>query len=324
MSEEIRLNYENGAKGGVPAAYNQHLPSTELHGAIPGWEDGEEIHLRDYLDVIIRRKWLIICVLALSFITTLIFTLGSTKIYKATATLEVTQKSPQVTKFEEVVAAEVKAREFYETQVALLLSQALIERVIDKLNLMTNPIVIESVFGDGSPGITARIKQLIRSFLPKDKEVTGQALLTEETLRKQALFRYVSNNLKAEPSHKSMLITVSFTSPSRKLSQKVVNTLAQEFIAWKMDKKLEASQIARDFLMKQIDRAKISLEKTEEELNRFAKQAGIVSLDAKLNSIYRQLEELNSSLAEAESDLITRRAVYQQAVKDGPSHLPAA
>ena len=54
--------------------------------------------------------------------------------------------------------------------------------------------------------------------------------------------------------------------------------------------------------MKQIDRAKISLEKTEEQLNRFAKQAGIVSLDAKLNSIYRQLEELNSSLAAAESE----------------------
>ena len=322
MSEEIRLNYENSGKGGMPATYSQHLPSTELRGAIPDWEDGEEIHLRDYLDVIIRRKWLIICVLALSFITTLVFTLASTKIYKATTTIEVTQETPQVTKFEEVVAAEVKAREFYETQVALLLSQALIERVIDKLNLMTNPIVVETAFGDGNPGIGARIKELIRSFLPKDKDVAAQTLLTEETLKRQALYEYINDNLEAEPSRKSMLITVSFTSPSRKLSQKFINTLAQEFIAWKMDQKLEASQIARDFLMKQIDRAKISLEKTEEDLNRFAKQAGIVSLDAKLNSIYRQLEELNSSLAEAESDLIARRAIYQQAVKDGPSHLP--
>jgi uncharacterized protein involved in exopolysaccharide biosynthesis len=120
MSDEIRINYENGGQGRAPVLYNQHLPSTELRGAIPGWEDGEEIHLRDYLDVIIRRKWLIICILALSFITTLIFTLASTKIYKATATIEVTQGTSQVTKFEEVVAAEVKAREFYETQVAIL------------------------------------------------------------------------------------------------------------------------------------------------------------------------------------------------------------
>jgi len=322
MSDEIRINHENGERGGAPAIYHQHLPSTELREAIPGWEDGEEIHLRDYLDVVIRRKWLIVCILALSFITTLIFTLASTKIYKATATIEVTQQTPQVTKFEEVVAAEVQAREFYETQVALLTSQALIERVVEKLNLMTNPIVVETVFGDGRPSISSRIKELIKSFLPKDTESASQALLTEETLRKQALFRYISDNLQAEPSRKSMLITVSFTSPSRKLSQKLVNTLVQEFIAWKMDQKLEASQIARDFLMKQIDRAKISLEKTEEELNRFAKQAGIVSLDARLNSIYRQLEELNSSVAITESDMIAKKAVYQQAAKDGPGNLP--
>lgn len=322
MADEIRINHENGEKGRAPAIYNQYLPSTELRGAIPGWEDGEEIHLRDYLDVIIRRKWLIVCILALSFITTLIFTLASTKIYKAATTIEITQETPQVTKFEEVVAAEVKAREFYETQVALLTSKALIERVIEKLNLMTNPVVVAILFNDSQPGISARIKELIKSFLPQDRELANHALLTEETLRRQALFEYISANLQAEPSRKSMLISVSFTSPSRKLSQKFVNTLAQEFIAWKMDQKLEASQIARDFLMKQIDRAKISLEKTEEELNHFAKQAGIVSLDARMNSIYRQLEELNSSLAITEADLIAKKAVYNQAAKDGPSNLP--
>ena len=322
MTDEIRIYHENNEQGRVPATYNQYLPSTELRGAVPGWEDGEEVHLRDYLDVIIRRKWLITCILTLSFITTLIFTLASTKIYKAATTIEIAQETPQVTKFEEVMTAEVKAREFYETQVALLRSEALIGRVIEKLDLMTNPVLGALLFSESNPGISARIKELIKSFLPKDKEMANQDLLTTETLRRQTLLRYISANLEAEPSRKSMLISVSFTSPNRKLSQRFVNTLVEEFIAWKMDQKLEASQIARDFLMKQIDRAKISLEKAEEELNRFAKQAGIVSLDARMNSIYRQLEELNSSLAVAESELIAKKAVYQQAVKDGSSYLP--
>ena len=51
MSDEIRFNNENAEQGRVPAFYNQNLPSTELRGAIPGWQDEEEIHLRDYLDV---------------------------------------------------------------------------------------------------------------------------------------------------------------------------------------------------------------------------------------------------------------------------------
>jgi len=119
-----------------------------------------------------------------------------------------------------------------------------------------------------------------------------------------------------------MLINLSFSSPDRYLSQTVVNTIGEEFIHWKMDKKLDASQMARDFLMKQIDRAKINLEKAEEELNRFAKQAGIVSLDSKLNIVYRQLEELNSAQAVAVAELIGKEAVYRQAMKDGASNLP--
>ena len=74
-----------------------------------------------------------------------------------------------------------------------------------------------------------------------------------------------------------------------------------------------ASKLARHFLMKQIDRSKIDLEKSEEAMNRFAKQSGIVSLDSKQNSIYRQLEELTSAQAMAEVDLIGKKAVYKQA-----------
>ena len=36
-----------------------------LHAKIPEWEQ-EEIHLRDYLDVLLPRKWLIISVLVLN------------------------------------------------------------------------------------------------------------------------------------------------------------------------------------------------------------------------------------------------------------------
>ncbi len=89
-----------------------------------------------------------------------------------------------------------------------------------------------------------------------------------------------------------------------------------------MELKVEASGIARDFLMMQMDRAKINLEKAEERLNEFAKHAGIVSLDARVNSIYRHLEELNSAFAAAEANMISKTAIYQQAVKDGHANLP--
>jgi capsular exopolysaccharide synthesis family protein len=132
----------------------------------------------------------------------------------------------------------------------------------------------------------------------------------------------MEENLEASPSRKSMLIYVSFSSPDPELSQAVANTLVDEFIGRKMEQKLEASGIARDFLMLQIDRAKINLEKAEEDLNRFGKLAGIVSLDAKVNSIYRQLEDLNLAYTTAEADMIAKKVTYHQASKEGHANLP--
>jgi len=286
------------------------------------FQEDEEVQLRDYLDVIMRRKWLIATFLAMAFLSTLVFTLASTKIYEASALIEVNQESPQVTKFEEVLASKVQAREFYETQVELISSRAMIDRVIDKLDLTHHPVINDALFGGGRYRIGRRIKEIFKEFMPGMERGGNDSTVTENLAKRQKIVKYLSKNLSADPSRKSMLIDVTFRSPDRQLSRSVVNTIVADFINWKMEQKLEASDIARDFLMLQIDRAKVNLEKAEEQLNRFAKQAGIVSLDARLNSIYRQLEELNSAIAAAEADMIAKKAAYQQAFKDGHANLP--
>ena len=305
----------NGRAGG------SYLPSAELRQDFSDW-DAEEVHLRDYLDVIFRRRWLIVSFLMLTFISTLILTLASPKIYKASSSIEVSPQDQNVTKFEEVVATEVRVQEFYQTQVDLLQNNELARRVIETLELAENPVVIETFEGSGNPGLMSRIKTWLKNIISSDEEKGHSAQISAEAIKQQHLLKFIEENLEVSPKRNSMLIGVSFTSPDRKLSKNVVNAFVEEFLRWNMDKKLGASQLARDFLMKQIDRSKINLEKAEEDLNRFGKQAGIVSLDAKLNSTYRQLEELNSALAEAETEVIGKEAVYKQASLDGLSHLP--
>ncbi len=322
MTKDPLIDSGNLKPGNVPVTFKDNLPTTEMQKPLYAWQDKEEINLHDYLDVIARRKWLIITVLMFVFLSTLIFTLTATKIYKASAVIEVNQASPQVTKFEEVLGSEIKAREFYETQVELIGSKTLIGRIIEQLNLLEHPIIVRTLYGDGNPGAIDRIKTFIQSLLPAYKKDGKGSAFSREIMEQRELVDYLEENLEAVPSRKSMLIYVAFSSPDPKLSQDVVNTLLDEFISRKMEQKLEASSIARDFLMLQIDRAKINLEKAEEDLNRFGKLAGIVSLDAKVNSIYRQLEDLNLAYTEAEADMITKKVAYQQASKDGHANLP--
>jgi len=289
---------------------------------IPDWNE-EEVHLRDYIDVLVRRKWLIVSFLALTLISTLILTLASPKSFKASATIEISPRQQKVTKFEEVVTSNLVSREFYETQVELIQSPAPIRRVIEKLNLAEHPVITDEVFGEGDPGITGWIKTTLMSLVPKGSADENAALqVSEKDINEQKLIKYIDENLDVSTSRTSMLMEVAFSSTDRHLSQKIVNTLVEEFIYWRVEKKMGASKLARHFLMKQIDRAKIDLEKSEETMNRFAKQSGIVSLDSKQNSIYRQLEELTSAQAMAEVDLIGKKAVYKQAVEDGYSNLP--
>ncbi|MDM8542135.1 polysaccharide biosynthesis tyrosine autokinase [Desulfococcaceae bacterium HSG9] len=304
-----------------PVSSSKHLPSTDYYEERAEWDE-ETLNLRDYLDVIIRRRWLIIGIVFFSFITTLIYSMTLTKLFKSSATIEIAPQTPKVTKFDEVVASEIHQRDFLETQVALLQSKTLILRAIKKMGFPDNPFVAKSASDGKNQEATGRLKQVIEFFKPDTDEKETTPSLLSEALIQQKQLAYFQNNLSITPQKNSRLITLTFVSSDRLLSQQVVNTLADEYVLWEMDKKLQASDFAQQFLKKQIERAKIVLEKSEEELNRFARLAGIVSLDAKLSSVYSQLEVLNADLAHTESELILKKATYFQAAQTEPSNLP--
>lgn len=289
--------------------------------------DAQEMHLRDYFEVILRRKWMVANCLMVVFALILIYSLSQTKLYKASTTIEVGTEDQNVTKFEEVETSNLRAAEYYDTQLQLIQSREIVGRVVDRFDLAGHPVVAKAVTGAFEPGPIERLKGMLsdvfRRILPAKKLNSDDGVqMSEENIKRQALIDYVFDGLDVSSRRTGMLVEISFVSPDRHLSQAVANGMAEEFIAWRNEKKLEGLDSARSFLMNQIDRAKINLEQAEKALQKFAKQAGIVSMDTKLNSVIGQLEKLNEALAAAKADLIEKKAAYQQAKKDGPSALP--
>jgi polysaccharide biosynthesis transport protein len=306
------------------ARSGKYLPSTEFRESIPNGLE-EEIDLRDYIEVILRRKWLVLGILFFIFMSTLIFSLSAKKLYRATGTIEVSTESQKVTKFEDVVSEGLRSQEFIATQVSLLKSNAVAERVIQATNLKDHPVIAGDDDKDESfsiEGIKTYIKTFIRSVFQKDNENTPSSMLITENIENKKILDFFQRNIEVIPNRNSMIINVSFISPNRQLSQDVVNHLMEEFVAWKMDQRMDSSGKARQYLMKQIERAKINLEEAEEKQHLFARQAGIVSMDSRLNNVFRQLEDINAALGQAEADLISKETLYEQAVKDGPESLP--
>ena len=126
MDGENRDQYPMPVSGAQP-------PSAEVRDYLPEFE--EAVDLRDYLDIIFRRKWLILTFMVCVFITTLIVTFSMKPVYKADGRLEFALQDAKVTKFEDVMASQLQTREFMQTQVQLLKSPSLAQRVIDKLQL---------------------------------------------------------------------------------------------------------------------------------------------------------------------------------------------
>ncbi len=304
-----------------------HLPSVEVREMVPVVED--TIHLRDYLDVLIRRKWTVVTFLLVTFFTVALYTFVRTPLYLAKGVIKVSSKGANVTKFENLETNIVKMKEFQETQVKLLQSEQLAGRVIARLNLDENPLFNPEVaakeeaggIGTQVMGVIGAIKNFIRFQDDRDalqqlSEEAQQAILYDKVLKA------FQNSIEITPVRNSELIEITFESPDPRLSAQVVNTAMQEFLNMQMDSQVDIARTAGKFLEKKILAAQIKLEKSEKALTEFSRQVGLVSLDPKLNLVMKQLEELNDALAKARTERINREATYQQAISEDSMNLP--
>ncbi len=300
------------------------IPSIEMAPPVPEFEDSAD--LRDYLDIILRRKWLVLSILLVSFLTTLIVSYSMQPLYKAKAKIELSVQAPRVTKFEDTLSSQVQTHEFIQTQFKLLQSESLAGRVIERLQLDTNPAFHPPAKAEGEESIFTGIKQFFRNILKSLSDLQGQEQqgdlqLAQLRLRKSTESKF-AKSLQIQPERDTTLISISFISPDPVVARDVLNALIQEFIAWQVDKKIDSSVSAKKQLERQIDLARIQLEKAETNLNDFARKAGIVSLSSNLNLIYSQLEEANKAFAAAQTERMNKEAVYSQS-QQGTGSIPA-
>ncbi|MFZ2447552.1 MAG: polysaccharide biosynthesis tyrosine autokinase [Syntrophobacteraceae bacterium] len=300
------------------------LPSINMGGPVPEYEESAD--LRDYLDTILRRKWLVLSILFVSLFTTLIVSYTMQPLYKAKARIELSVQAPRVTKFEDMVGSQLQTREFIQTQLKLLQSESLAGRVIERLQLDTNPVFHPPTKKEGGESIFTGVKQFFRDILKSFSDSQGQEQqddlqLPQLRLRKATESKF-SKSLEVQPERDTTLISLAFASPDPVVARDVLNALVQEFMSWQVDKKIDSSINAKKQLEKQIEVARIQLEKAETSLNEFSRKAGIVSLNSNLNLIYSQLEEANKAFAAVQTERINKEALYNQA-RQGTGSLPA-
>jgi capsular exopolysaccharide synthesis family protein len=290
----------------------KNLPSVEVREVVSDFQD--EIDLRDYLDTLIRRKTTVISVSLVVFLLVGLYTFLATPQFKAKGTIRASAQSSTVTKFDSLDPNALQSKEFQQTQVNLLQSNQLANRVIEKLDLMNNP----TFNPQADPNKNSQSKSLfasIKNFIRSDQKQEQMSVLNEDAQTQLLTYNVLKTfqiRFKVLPVKNSELIDVTFESPDSSLAAGVTNSAMDEFIQMHMDSNLDASKTASQFLEKQIRGAQIKLEESELQLNEFARKIGVVSLNPEHNLVMKQLEEVNNALAKASSDRIAKEAMYKQ------------
>lgn len=258
----------------------------------------QEINLREYWDILWRRRWLIgAFALALIFIVG-VWTFTARPTYTAKGTLLI-EKEANILTFEEIFQIESFRDDYYQTQYKLLQSRALAAETVNRLNLFEN----KEFVGNGRNGAKSG----------KDDPVLRQKLINEFLSR-----------LQIKPLRLTRLVEVSFSSRSPKLAADGVNTLFDAFIDMNVNAKYEATEQATEFLTQQINGLRTEIAAKERELQSYGAEKNIIALSDTETTIVDKLGELNKALTEAQIDRLRKEANYNEIRNASADYIPEA
>jgi succinoglycan biosynthesis transport protein ExoP len=262
------------------------LPQTTLTYS---YEVNQGKSLRDYLDILSKRKWWVIASFLIIFLGVTLFDVLQTPIYRATTKLQITQGNPAAdVSFDDKLSklsGSSDMEKFQKTQYGILQSESLALGVIKSLHLMDHPDF-----------------KSIREKNPDKSEAEIEELMITAFLK----------NLEVKPVRDSFLVEVSYQSPDRVMAQKVVNAIGNEYMNLSIDRRRESFDLVRKWLDKQLGNMAAKVQETQKKLYKFGQQSNIYTLEPKENVIVQKFVDLSALLTKAQAEKMAKEAQYTE------------
>jgi succinoglycan biosynthesis transport protein ExoP len=274
-------------------------------------EGDANLSLLEYWRVLRKRRWTVVSILLLVFVTVLIGTLKQRPVYRSKAVLQIDKENPNILSFKDVFELDATGDDYLETAYKVLQSRSLAKRVIDKLHLDQVP-----EFNSKRSGLSSILARRLLS----NREVTpGEERMDPKY---EDLIDIFVDRLAINPVRRSRLVEITFDSYDPVLSTQIVNTLTSNYIDHNLEAKWDATQQASDWLSKQLVGLKAKLETSDEELQRYAKENSILFLDEKQSMTSQKLKDLQEEATKAQADLAQKESLYNQIKGGDLSYIP--
>lgn len=239
------------------------------------FNQNEEVHLKDYIEIILQRRWIIITFFLVMLTTVTIGTFRQIPIYQATATVLIDKESPNIIAVKDVMTLGspdyYAYKDYLETQKFVITSRPIIKKVYEDLNLSLQPEYRES----------------------------------NEPLK------LLQKKINVENIRNTRLVKINVEDAAPQYASEIANGIADAYISKNLNRQMVVSVEANEWLSQELDRLKNKVKESEEALQQYRVQNNIISLDEKEEVINKALSLLTNEYLMMQTKLVEYKKIYK-------------
>jgi len=205
-------------------------------------------------------------------------------------------------------------------QVLLIVSDALLLKVIDKAKLLDEPY-----YQPDPPSLLRRAIDAAKALLPSQ----GASLnIDPEQRRRTSALNALSDSISVTREGETNVVTIDAHANSPLLAQRVAQTLAQTYIDYRLSQREQNARQLSNWVDARAQELRHKLSEAEDAATAYKVANNLISDARGARLSEQQLTDLNAELIKSRADLAEKSAAYEQARKvlDGqgdPDGLPS-
>lgn len=281
----------------------------------------KEIHLQDYLNILRKRKLIVLSIFIITFTVVLIITLTTTPIYVASTKLLIEKNDP--TPLLQNYSYAQYDPEFLNTQSQIITSYPVARKVVEQLKLEKTYDKYfeqkdESGFSLGTvvgwvKGLFAVVGKITDTVLATP--VKTKPGMEEDISVVDAIAEMVRSGLTVSAVEETKIVELSFMSSNPELAAMISNATAQAYKDQLLEMKMQASKYNMKWMSIKGEEEAAKLKKIKKALNDYMKANDIVTIEDRVTIIPQKLAELSNGLAQAETRQNEIATIYKKITK---------
>lgn len=265
--------------------------------------NSDHIDLGKITQTVWRRKLTVLLFASLAFLCGGVYSYRVAEpAYQATALLQFEAQANSILNLESIVSGTSTDEVSLNTELEVIRSRELIEALVDRLDLTSDPEFNASLRTEQAFNIRTSLGSTFRGLFGMDRE---QAPLTEEqraAAERRRTVDAVRGSISATSRYGTYLLNVTAVASTAKKAALLANTLGEIYIEEQFSKKFDATQKSINWMTERARELERDLRAKEDALSNFQADTDLIS-DDMLQSLNLQAKEFRERLERRQEDL---------------------